>query len=41
MHGNLDNDNTMDKDKDKNNKTIQDKGELFVGVGAGGHADWC
>ena len=39
MQGNLDNDDAMDKDKDTDNRAIQDKMELFVGVGAGGCLD--
>ena len=41
MQGNPDNDDAMDKDKDADNKAVQDEMELFVGVGAGGRADWC
>ena len=39
MQWNLDNDDAMDKDKDIDNGAIQDEMELFVKVGAGGHAD--
>ena len=41
MQGNLDNDDAMDKDEDTDNRAIQDKMELFVGVGAGVRADRC
>ena len=41
MQENLDNNNAMDTDGDTDNKAVWDKMELFVGVGAGGHADWC
>ena len=39
MQRNLDNDDAMDEDKDTDNGAIQDKMELFVGVGAGGCLD--
>ena len=40
VQGNLDNDDAMDKDEDTGNGAIQDKVELFVGVGAGGCLGW-
>ena len=41
MQGNQDNNNAMDKDENADNKTVCDKKELFVEVGAGQHVDWC
>ena len=40
MQRNLDNNNATDTDEDVDNKSVWDKMELFVGVGAGECADW-